>query len=91
MFAIVLSLLAGCASENSCERYVNAAYSCTEEAGGDPAAYDAETVCGSWNATAEAAYGEWYTCQAEAWENADCSTAEGTSAAATAAQECPAA
>lgn len=84
-------LLLACAAENSCERYVSAAASCTEEAGGDPAAYDEETICGEWTSAQESAYGAWYTCQAEIWEAADCSTAEGTSAAAQEANECPAA
>jgi hypothetical protein len=91
MLVLLSALLAGCAAENSCLSYVEAAAACTEEAGGDAAAYDEASVCGEWTAAQESAYGAWYSCQADAWEAADCSSADGVNEAAIEAAACPAA
>jgi len=86
---LMLLLALACAPENSCEAYIDAKIACASVSGADTTSFDANQVCGEWTEDDETVYGAWYTCQATAYEEADCSTAEGLDAAATAAAACP--
>lgn len=87
LVSLVVSLV-GCASPNSCKEYVDAAATCTDGAGADASAYDADTICGNWTEADEATYGTWYQCRATAFDDADCTTQEGLDAASVAAESC---
>lgn len=63
---MLVALLLACASGNSCADYVAARQACAEEAG-DDTVYDADVVCGQWTAELESTYGDWYTCQEQAY------------------------
>ena len=81
---ISLAILAGTmmACSSPCEKYVDAAASCAEEAGSD--VEDTEGVCED----DDGANDELYECMADAYGSADCSTDEGALEAAFSALEC---
>lgn len=85
MIGLLLTFLVACGGENACEAYVNSYYGCAEEAGADTTGIDAETLCANYEkGTAD----DYYNCMADAYSNADCSTAEGVTAANTDAAAC---
>ncbi len=87
LMSLVLSLV-GCAEENSCKAYVEAAAVCAESAGRDSSPYDVSIICGNWLEADEATFGEWYTCRTAAIESGDCTTSEGLDAALADAETC---
>ena len=88
IYSLVWTLI-GCAEENSCKTYVEAAATCATGAGGDPSPYDAAIICGDWLEADEAKFGEWYRCRTAAIEAGDCTTADGLDAALADAESCP--
>lgn len=88
---VILSLvwsLVGCAEQNACKTYVEAASDCASSAGADASPYDVAVICGDWTETDEATYGAWYTCRADAIDAGDCGSQEGLDAALAAAETC---
>jgi hypothetical protein len=79
-----LAGLIACGGGNECEAYAEAVMTCTEEAGADTTGYDVDTLC----ADADKAYNDYYSCLADAYSSADCSTFEGLTAAGLASMSC---
>lgn len=86
---MIIAWIAGCA-QNACEDWAAVALACVEEAGGDTRTYEPDGACPAWSSDAEALYGPWYRCQEDAWEAAECASAEGVEGAMRAADECQA-
>ena len=80
----VLVGLTACGGANQCERYVDAALSCIESAGGETTGYDYDTQCAGYTKQNK----DYYSCLADAYEGADCSTIEGLTSAGTASASC---
>ena len=84
----VTVFLNGCGvdAQASCEAYVVAVNDCTAEAMGmtdGSLDIDAETTCAAYadlNGSAAASQADYYDCYAAAYNDADCSTAEGLAA-----------
>lgn len=87
----ILALFSACggSAEDACNDYADAAISCVETAfAGDQAAIDTnraafDSACAQVNSDAS-----YFDCLADAYNGADCSTAEGFAAAGTAAAAC---
>lgn len=80
----LLVAMTGCGGANQCERYVDAALTCIEQAGGETTGYDYETQCQGYDKSNK----DYYSCLADAYEGADCSTIEGLTSAGTASASC---
>ena len=78
-----LLLLAACGggkTEDTCGRLANAIAACGV-AHGVPASVYAADACADWDEEMDRVLGPSYTCRAEVWENADCSSDAGWAAA----------
>lgn len=82
--AVGLIGLFGCGGANQCERYVDAALGCIEAAGGDTTGYSYDSTCAGYTNQNK----DYYSCLADAYEAADCSTIEGLTAAGTESATC---
>lgn len=84
-----LALITACGSKAACEDYFEAAEACYAELGGDTGVtvtLDLDGYCDT-DAAAEIDKAD-FTCAADAYNDADCATLEGITAATTAVAAC---